>query len=133
MNDLIERIEAASGPDRELDAQICIAIGLSQDNSIACQDGWCVGSATNPNPHLSPAFSASIDAAMSLIPRPTDDGNYTFAVGDCHENEYDSWACVTEPPPSSVDHRAHAATPALALSAAALKARAYLKETNNAD
>lgn len=103
---LIERIELATGPDRELDLLIMRwveNIGGPAENALR--------------------YTESVDAAKTLIPTPTEDGNYTFAVGDCHETEYDSWACVTEPPESSIDYWAHAVTPALALCAAALKAR----------
>lgn len=86
---LIERIEAGGGPDRELDARICIALGLSRDNVMVGVDGWCINSATNPSPYLSPTYTASFDAAISLIPRGwiveirryfNSDGEYVAAV-----------------------------------------------------
>lgn len=66
LRDLIERVERAEGPDRELDARICIALGFSRDNVMVGVDGWCINSATNPNPFRSPAYTGSIDAAMHL-------------------------------------------------------------------
>lgn len=74
LTDLITRLEGATGPDREIDAEIAVA--LSDD-----PDAWVV----NPSPqrvfsgvpgcwtdgphkiHLAPEYTASLDAALSLV------------------------------------------------------------------
>jgi hypothetical protein len=127
---LASKVEALDGPDRDVDARICVALGLSKDNVMVGVDGWCINSATNPNPYKSPAYTASLDAAMSLVP-----------VG-CLAGFKALWADAdviggAKVYRGSVDrHKAHdglywkdnflslAATPALALTAAALKALA---------
>ena len=82
MKDLIEKLEAADGPSRELDAEIALAIDYEIEGlfpytlkdvinyydsiSKATEDGFF----TDPNCIASqmPYFSKSIDAAMTLIP-----------------------------------------------------------------
>lgn len=91
MRDLIARLEAATGPDRELDAEIADAVEF---------DPTCLHS---------PAYTASIDAAMTLV--PPDTGIWGVAkLGD----QYTAHA-------GNPDHEG--ATPALALCIAALRAR----------
>lgn len=117
---LAERCEAAIGANRKLDHEINIAIGRPQE--------W-VG-------FLLPRFTASLDAAMTLVPeeddswsllkRPSDEGASFKATV--------SWTEVTrhkKPQPYVMRQPrvrwAEAATPALALCAAALKATAALR------
>ena len=100
---LAERAEAATGPDRNLDADIMRAIGLA-------------GLKADYAPH---PYSASLDAAMTLVP----EGwavlmafSEQRAVCDVHTaplGQHGTWPA-----------HASAATPALALCAAALRARA---------
>ena len=63
---LAARCEAASGPDRELDAAICVALGIEPQAREMLQfpayDG-CVR-----------YFTASLDAAMTLVPEGWDWG-----------------------------------------------------------
>ncbi len=119
MNDLIERIEAASAESAERD-ELGIAINEALDiASYITDDG-------DP--------TQSIDAALTLVPKdswieikgPRKYLNIPTPVPAAWSAEVSRW-----------DHEGQgvgwAATPALALCAAALKARAYLKETNNAD
>ena len=116
MSDLITRLEAATGPDRELDAAICIDLGLSKDNVMVGVDGWCINSETNPNPYKSPTFTASIDAALTLVP----EGYYPiidFAEVKCFIRDRNNF---DHDPPAWC---AKAPTPALAICIAALKAR----------
>ncbi len=136
MNDLIERIEAASGPDIELDREIMLYSGYRyEQRDIGCryEDGsvaldWVyVDIKTDKWRSTHPlSFTASIDAALTLVP----DG-YSFNLG----NDVKPWAHIWFDLPAydGKPYEGRAATPALALCAAALKARAYLKETNNAD
>lgn len=100
---LIERLEAASGPDRTLDGAIQRAMG--QDWPIHFS-GCGVAN----------AFSTSIDAAMTLVP----EGWHTFlATEDRHSH---SWGWELR---GGFGQKAHgrAPTPALALCIASLKAR----------
>lgn len=108
MQDLIKRIEAASGPDREINAEILLMIGGKKRG----MDWWIefayIGRAI-------PAYTASIDAAMTLVP------------------EGEIWAIDYLRSPKTVArvgafNQGSAATPALALCAAALKARQQEQE-----
>jgi hypothetical protein len=56
-DDLIARLEAATGPDRELDAVIALAVGLDIGRSRAHSQDSRV-----------PAYTASIGAALTLVP-----------------------------------------------------------------
>jgi len=108
---LAERVEALAGPDRGVDARICIALGLSKDNVMVGEDGWCINSDTNPNPYRSPIYTASLDAAMSLVP----EGAWWWVEAQpLHRSRFLA-GCGNEQIHSG-------ATPALALTAAALRA-----------
>jgi hypothetical protein len=137
---LAERLEAASGPDRELDARIWCALNdkrYADHNKAYAPYGGAnpltqveyteppkrSRMVTGDRDHALPVTS-SIDAALTLVPSPTADGKFTYALGDCHDDEYDAWACVTAPPDDCTDYSAHAVTTALALTAACLRARA---------
>ena len=85
---LAARIEAATGPDRELDAEICVTLGLSEGNLLFGPDGWCFGSTTNPNPHKAPAYTASLDAAMMLVPEGQEPAVLLEAIDRCRG---DNW------------------------------------------
>lgn len=125
MNDLIERIEAASGPDRELDAEIAREIGrIPPHAGYAAMDdvAWDRGLG-----YSVPAYTTSIDAALTLVP----EGWTIFHFGGPF-NDSPSHATVAGGQPIAFCE-GDGATPALAICAAALKSRAYLKETNNAD
>lgn len=95
---LAERCEAATGPDRELDKRIFLHAG---DFSEALRE-------------MPPAYTASLDAAMTLVPKGwywrTDQGRNAGGAcfkADSHEQIFTL-----------------ADAPALALCAAALRARA---------
>ena len=135
-NELAQRVEALDKPDRETDVVIGVAIGWSHPSapcslthlherlgaSLAelTRDANSTQSILGQLPH----YTASIDAAMSLVP-----ANYAFGVG-LGTNDADvegwAWAGPDEGPYS------FAKTPALALSAAALRARAAMKGQTNA-
>lgn len=131
---LAERVERLEGPDREVDARIWCVVGndLGHDDPPhrhrlmrplqprICIIGRWLGSALDKYPEdvegvahnwRVPAFSASINAVMKLVP----DGQ--------------GWAyldrrAIVRLPGSMVHEFGEAATPALALTAAALRARA---------
>lgn len=102
--DLITRLESADGPDRELDCRIWCAM-RGADFDLYSQV------VPNFNEWQAPRYTASIDAALTLVPE-----GWKWAVTSknsacCHEQHIAplNWF--------------YASTPALALAAAALKAR----------
>lgn len=118
---LAERVEALSGPDREVDDTIAAALftgkhrvcvkGLSDEAGgmwmFTYPDG-SIGSALR--------FTASLDAAMTLVPDYAKDD--WSLIGGRH------WQAIVGPNEDQAD----AATPALALCAAALRAIAEGEE-----
>ena len=124
---LAERVQALDGPDREVDAEIAVALRIGKnlpDWAINWAEEWrptiegfvvLIHSDGRPGPHFSSlSLTASLDAAMTLVP----DG-CTWQVST---QEPGPWAWVGN---DIIDPRAPmAATPALALTAAALLARA---------
>lgn len=124
MDELIARLEAATGPDRELDAAIALAVGYT-----TYPDGYGDGNEwIDPQGnHLPravrmgaqpPKFTASIDAALTLVP---DGCLWGAGDEDCTGRPW-AW-CL--PPGRSWDDadNSYAATPALAICIAVLKAR----------
>lgn len=126
---LVERIEAASESSRELDALICEAIALP-----LCVPPDCLPDVLRKNiaqtldgswPHDTesvPAYTASIDAAMTLIAPGKDACGVLWNVEawdgpGVHAPHVSATAWVCGAP------RVYAATPALALCAASLRAR----------
>ena len=96
--DLIARVEAAQGPDRELDAEIH-ALGLTVDSRLV----------------IPRAYTASLDAAAALVP---DGGDWSRHRGVNGQMTMQVWG-----PDAMWPGLSQAATPALALCAAALRAR----------
>lgn len=115
MEDLIARLEAATGPDRELDCLIDVAVGhpIHNPHGPAEVANW----PQRASGLTVPAYTASIDAAMTLVPDGS--GVMLFWFGD---DERTGEAQVA-------NKRAKAAAPALALCIAALKVRAQTPTT----
>jgi hypothetical protein len=116
---LAERCEKATGPDRELDAQI--GRYFSADFLGYVPDDPQYGCAE---------FTRSLDAAMTLVPEgwPRSVSDNAGILG-LHGH-----ASVTANPGGNIrKFTADAATPALALSAAALKARSQLHGGDDGD
>jgi len=121
LSDLIARVEAATGPDRELDDAIADAIftgrhrccikGLSDESGgmwmFTYPDG-SIGSSLR--------FTGSTDAALTLVPE-----GWVFSV-DTLDGYPDAVVGNNQRSIVRADY-IRAATPALALCAAALKAR----------
>ena len=111
---LAERVEAATGADRELDEDIGIAIGRGRTVRVGHE---CLGNVRDV-PINCPRYTASLDAAMSLVP------------SGCSEWNVESWSAPGAIQPAHVRAtawvsgaaRVYAATPALALTAACLRA-----------
>ena len=112
---LLAKLEAATGPSRELDAQIAVATGVSPHRML--QSALTCG--------CSPRYTASLDAAMGLVP----DG-YGWSVSTPWRDKAKARACVADNARGYFDAEAEmhygghdAETPALALCIAALRAR----------
>jgi hypothetical protein len=103
---LAERCEHATGPDRELDCAILVAID------------WRYNSAWR---HL-PRLTASLDAAMTLVP----EGWWVQQLTQSHNRDA-TWVSLHSDTPAPVVQTS-ARADALALCAAALRARASKKE-----
>jgi hypothetical protein len=126
---LAERCEDAAGPDRELDVAIARALDwkpLYRDDYSKWWPPAAVADARerkrsilhHPTQPL-PMFTASLDAAVTLVPDGCDwHVQANPSVGAC-------WASVGGPIKQRISSDVRkAATPALALCAAALRARA---------
>jgi hypothetical protein len=119
LSELIERIEAASGPCVGLDADIEHATGRWSDHHFEAWVRWqeC-GEAMNPPMSSVPAspnrYTASLDAAITLVP----EGWNWLISKESNELALASIAAAN----SAVETMTTAATPALALCGAALKA-----------
>lgn len=102
MRDLIARLEAATGPDRDLDFAIAAAVGWPD----------------SPHSHQhARRYTEHLDAARSLVPEGWDwsvDGFGKSARGRGY---------LYSPYPDCEEVEAEAATPAIALCIAALRAR----------
>jgi hypothetical protein len=114
--ELAERCEAATGRGRALEESIAIALGWKpyefEDENDYHERGW--HSPGNPMPHSSiPRWTASLGAAMILVPEGW------WAVVDTKGR-----ATLFPERGSGSQLMAKAETPALALCAAALRARA---------
>jgi len=118
---LAARCEAATGADRELDLDVALAGGLiSKPVERGCwvDPGECIDGDKEPGSgtFVAPAYSASLDAAMTLVP----EGWRVWAV---REDET-GWWCGLSPDGGNVVVGGWAPTPsfALALTAACLRA-----------
>lgn len=118
--DLIARVEKASGSNSALDCEIAEAIGI-RSRSRRTRGGvnkgreWFVDShgGVETWAHHPPAFTASLDVAMSLVPEGcvfTVAQDFTGCKG--YVNAAGPWRTIGN---------SRAATPALALLAAALR------------
>lgn len=126
--ELAERCEAATGPDRRLDAEIewtsrgvrgAWYVTSNHRGDFSHVSGWWRDA--EDASHKAPDYTASIDAALTLVP---EGAFYGFVMkGDV--DGFDAccqFAGPDEDAPELIWHGA--ANPALALCAAALKARA---------
>lgn len=129
---LAERCEAATGPDRSLDCAIAVA---AADYFLLPPkwDGGPVGygyfDADGAEVHpghggdqLVKRYTASLDAAMTLVPEGMK------LVLDTHHmivTLYEYWPISSPEDEGFASYQAEAATPALALCAAALRARSH--------
>lgn len=133
-SELIEKIEGASGPDREMDAEIARAIGrIPPHAGYAAMDdvAWDRGLG-----YSVPAYTSSIDAAMTLVPEGWWLAGLYFCHPDFRSQQDKEWCAELAGPvtwavvdrevgeePQFDNVCASAATPALAICAAALRSR----------
>lgn len=122
---LAERCEAATGPDRELDALIaCHAPICRADYILSARPSQKRGMVTRyfddggHGTFVCENYTASLDAAMTLVPEGCASAIGTMAF--VNETRL-PWACIWTPQ-GEPTWRSDAATPALALCAAALRA-----------
>lgn len=117
MDELIERLENAKGPDRDLDAFIAREVGAYPSDWQTTLPGYSLEYFLAWS-SCAPAYTSSIDAALTLVPE-----GHGYIINAEHG----------EKPQASIPYDAgsgymhalwyFAATPALALCIASLKAR----------
>ena len=128
---LAERVEGATGPDFDLDAAIAVATGLyvrekrGRDRQEwyypTAQGGFRKGTTPYGLGRL-PRFTASLDASLTLVPE-----GWNWSTGSCSVEGFPPGQANVypkqQPFPVDLDIETEAATPALALTAACLRAR----------
>lgn len=127
ISELIEKLEKATGPDRELDAEIAVLITKSarmpsaDDRFEKCEAGtFWVRSAHGLSLHDAAPYTASLDAAMTLVPHvePRTHWHLRCYPHGCYS------AIVSDAYPVGTHYGGqHMTSPAIALCIAALKAR----------
>lgn len=123
--ELAERCEKATGPDRELDQELFDLLWpLRSLNGLTWREGGTRGILTSDA--LTPRYTSSLDAAMSLVPEGwliEKQGEYPFP-----DDESRPFFCRVRPrhvgKADQAIHVMDVATPALALTAAAIRSRA---------
>lgn len=128
MSDLVARLEKATGPDRDIDELIAEAVGYK-----VCSETQAYGRSWNsPSGYFigaAPKFTDSLDAAVTLIP---EGWAWSVHVGGCYATgrllkpraELAEAVETQFGPAVGIRSQIEAATPAIAICIAALKARA---------
>ena len=107
---LAERCEDARGPDREIDIRIC----TDALNKSRLDEGF----------QVAPTFTASVDAALTLVPEGWND-NVSWSAKKQKARAWCEWMPEAPFAPSDwIVHYGRGANRALAICAAALRARA---------
>jgi hypothetical protein len=123
-SELIAALETATGPSRDLDAEIAAVAGV-QCRSRRTAGGknkgreWLVDTDAGGIEmwsHHPPAYTGSMDAILVLVP-----STWQWHCGTCNEDDM-PWATLTDTD-TWADYGAEAATPTLALCSACIKAR----------
>jgi len=134
---LAERCEAASGPDRELEVAIEWAVGdvPADAFNVEIVPGRMTIATGAYSYHHVPAYTASLDAAIALVPEgmtwDVDEGPSHWILigkqkpaGRAQVSRIGDYINSVTGELAEVSEHGFAATPALALCAAALRARA---------
>jgi hypothetical protein len=101
---LIARVEAATGADYDIDREIWRAVDPdAAEEYAACE---------------TPAYTAGLDAAVALVP-----SGWGWSVGGWADDGFTNAIAVVSERRKFMRPQVHAATPALALCLAALRAR----------
>lgn len=130
---LADRVERASGPDRELDVRASLALsGAAYSESdvsdmLRYRDEPTGYGRYRPADEYVPAYTASLDAAMTLVPEGIGDELLSLMLHRTWEGRIKIKLLDTL---GGQEWHANAATPALALTAAAFRARANQGDTN---
>ena len=130
---LAERCEQAAGPDRELDAEIAWMLTAQDRKRLGPPDLrreiWHAGL---PTPawvlfenvsSFHPAYTASLDAAVTLVPEGWTWGRFHSGTVEC--------MTLNGPDNSILVERGEGISTALALCAAALRARAAIAQPSS--
>lgn len=112
--DLISRLQAATGPDRELDADISIAVGAFKEKHGLPGGGW-VSKGEHYAVVPAPLYTGLIDIALTLLP----DGMPIHEMGHVHPDKKEWYVYILTKDRGS--HGRHA-VPAIALLIAIFKA-----------
>lgn len=138
-DELVKRLEAATGPSRELDCAIAKAICPYQISHEDGRNGWWVRFPHGPTMHsstYSPYYTLSIDAALTLVPEgwPIERLSWWPKCPPQHEDQQRCRVTIM-----ALNHDGYGEprkqfeavgyTPATAISAVALKARASMNLT----
>lgn len=134
LQDLAERIEAADGPDREIDAAIYQMLNPHMEPIPATAGRFYDPSKTSRQSavryHISggatglaPRYTASLDEATTLVPGPDWEWSLEVQMGHLLHGDDERMIAIVKMGDPLRGWEAAAATPALALCAAALRAR----------
>lgn len=119
LQELIVRLEKATGPDRALDGDIAVACSYATgflERHGKREDGW-VSKGEHHAVVPAPAYTASIDAALTLVTE-----RWSYRVG-ANEPRTNAQAVLARSYPTNKIIEQEAANPAIALCIASLRAR----------
>lgn len=114
LNNLADRVEALDGPSREVDREVFDAV----TGGVFGPENAKFWHSASWSERQANAFTASLDAAMSLVP----EGWHTGAYHQGPSGQPHHWILRTIRDQIYVEREAKATTPALALVAASLRA-----------
>lgn len=119
LSSILSRVLAADGPDRELDAAICVAFYDIPDPPRAWRVD-CVSDSGVVRSYTPARYTASLDAALALVERVRPGAGYRIEyIPNNHPNNR-GWASCGLP---GEQEATYAKTPALALLAALIKSK----------
>ena len=113
MNDLIKRLEVATEGSQPLDIAIALKLGWTTRSG---GQGYLYYPPKSNRNTVVPSYTTSLDAALTLVP---EEAVWAVSCGD----DFSGFRATVMPKIASADPTAYAATPALALCIASLKAR----------